>query len=159
MQINGEPVVEVDVSASHLSIYMGEMGHRASDGIDLYAIDGVSRAAVKQYIASSFGLGKLITKWPTTTDAEVVAFDVGVVKEAVCEAIPCLVSLADSGLNWATVQYLEAEALIDAMQSLHDQDLPAYGVHDSLIVPVSGERECRKALTRAWRARSWSIAL
>jgi hypothetical protein len=159
MQINGESVVEVDVSASHLSIYMGEMGHRASDGIDLYAIDGVSRAAVKQYIASSFGLCKLITKWPTAADAEVVAFDVADIREAVCGAIPCLVSLADSGLNWATLQYLEAEALIDAMQSLHDQDIPAYGVHDSLIVPVSGERECREALTRAWRARRWSIAL
>jgi len=138
---------------------MGEMGERASDGIDLYAIDGVSRASVKQYIASSFGLAKLINKWPTAADAEVVAFDVADIREAVCGAIPCLVSLADSGLNWATLQYLEAEALIDAMQSLHDQDIPAYGVHDSLIVPVSGKRECREALTRAWRARRWSVAL
>ena len=159
MQINGEPVVEVDVSASHLSIYMGEMGHRASDGIDLYAIDGVPRAAVKQYIASSFGLGKLVNKWSVEAQAEVTAFDVAAVRGAVCEAIPCLVSLADSGLDWATLQYIEAEALMEAMQSLHDQDIPAYGVHDSLIVPVSGERECREALTRVWRARSWSIAL
>lgn len=159
MRINGEPVVEVDVSASHLAIYMGQIGHRALDGIDLYAIDGVSRAAVKQYIASSFGLGKLITKWSAEAQAEVVVFDVAVVREAVCGAIPCLVPLADSGLEWATLQYLEAEALIEAMQSLHEQDIPAYGVHDSLIVPVSGERECREALTRVWRARGWSVAL
>ena len=159
MQINGEPVVEVDVSASHLSIYMGEMGHRASDGIDLYAIDGMSRAAVKQYIASSFGLAKLITKWPTTADAEVVAFDVVDVREAVCDAIPCLVSLADSGLNWATLQFLEAEALIEAMGLLHAQDVPAYGVHDSLIVPLSRQCDCRRAITQAWKVRGWSIAL
>ena len=158
MQINGEPVVEVDVSASHLSIYMGEMGHRASDGIDLYAIDGMSRAAVKQYIASSFGLAKLITKWPTTADAEVVAFDVVDVREAVCDAIPCLESLADSGLDWSTLQFLEAEALIEAMESLHKQDISAYGVHDSLIVPASCQGECRQALKEVWKSRGWSIA-
>jgi len=158
MQINGEPAVEVDVSASHLSIYMGEMGHRGSDGIDLYAIDGVSRGAVKQYIASSFGLGKLITKWSAEAQAEVTAFDVAVVREAVCEAIPCLESLADSGLDWATLQYLEAKALMEAMESLHAKDIPAYGVHDSLIVPVSYHSECRQALTNAWRVKGWSIA-
>ena len=159
MQINGEPVVEVDVSASHLSIYMGEMGHRASDGIDLYAIDGMSRAAVKQYIASSFGLAKLITKWPTTADAEVVAFDVVDVREAVCDAIPCLESLADSGLDWSTLQFLEAEALIEAMESLHLQDIPAYSVHDSVIVPISGLKAARNALESTWKVRGWSIRL
>jgi hypothetical protein len=159
MQINGEAVVEVDVSASHLSIYMGEMGHRASDGIDLYAIDGVSRAAVKQYIASSFGLGKLITKWPTKTDAELVAFDVVDVREAVCDAIPCLVPLADSGLSWATLQYLEAEALIESMESLHAQDIPAYSVHDSLIVPANCLGLARRALEAAWESRGWSLRL
>ena len=159
MQINGEAVVEVDVSASHLSIYMGETGHKASDGIDLYAIDGVSRAAVKQYIASSFGLGKLITKWPTKTDAELVAFDVVDVREAVCDAIPCLVSLADSGLSWATLQYLEAEALIEAMESLHAQDIPAYSVHDSLIVPANCLGLARRALEAAWESRGWSLRL
>ncbi|MGY8862678.1 MAG: hypothetical protein ACKVJ2_08600 [Pseudomonadales bacterium] len=159
MQINGEPVVEVDVSASHLSIYMGEMGHRAADGIDLYAIDGLSRAAVKQYIASSFGLGKLITKWSAEAQAEVTAFDVVDVKEAVCGAIPCFVSLADSGLNWATLQFLETEALTAAMQSLHEQDIPAYGVHDSLIVPVTTLEATRNALKNAWQIRGWSIRL
>ncbi len=159
MQINGEPVVEVDVSASHLSIYMGEMGHRASDGIDLYAIDGVPRVAVKQYIASSFGLAKLINKWPTAADAEVVAFDVVDVREAVCDAIPCLESLADSGLDWSTLQFLEAEALIQAMESLHKQDISAYGVHDSLIVPISGLKAARNALEGAWTIRGWSIRL
>ena len=159
MHINGEPVIEIDVSASHLSIYMGEMGQRAPDGIDLYAINGFSRAAVKQYIASSFGLAKLINKWPTAADAEVVAFDVVNVKEAVCGAIPCLVSLADSGLSWATLQFLEAEALIEAMESLHEQDIPAYGVHDSLIVPVTGRDAAHNALKKAWQIRGWSIRL
>ena len=159
MQINDEPVVEIDVSASHLSIYMGEMGHRAPDGIDLYAIDGVPRAAVKQYVASSFGLGKLANKWPTTVDVEIVTFDVAVVREAVCDAIPCLVSLADSGLSWATLQFLEAEALIEAMESLHEQDIPAYGVHDSLIVPVTGRDAAHNALKKAWQSRGWSIRL
>jgi len=159
MHINGEPVIEIDVAASHLSIYMGEMGQRAPDGIDLYAINGFSRAAVKQYIASSFGLAKLINKWPTAADAEVVAFDVVNVKEAVCGAIPCLVSLADSGLSWATLQFLEAEALIEAMESLHEQDIPAYGVHDSLIVPVTGRDAAHNALKKAWQIRGWSIRL
>lgn len=159
MHINGEPVIEIDVAASHLSIYMGEMGQRAPDGIDLYAINGFSRAAVKQYIASSFGLAKLINKWPTAADAEVVAFDVVNVKEAVCGAIPCLVSLADSGLSWATLQFLEAEALIEAMESLHEQDIPAYGVHDSLIVPVTGRDAAHNALKKAWKIRGWPIRL
>jgi hypothetical protein len=88
-----------------------------------------------------------------------VFFDVVDVKEAVCGAIPCFVSLADSGLNWATLQFLEAEALTEAMQSLHEQDIPAYGVHDSLIVPVTTLEATRNALKNAWQIRGWSIRL
>jgi ribonuclease HI len=67
--------------------------------------------------------------------------------------------MADSGHDWATLQYLEAEALIEAMESLHAQDVPAYGVHDSLIVPLRHQDKCRRAITQAWKVRSWSIAL
>ena len=68
-------------------------------------------------------------------------------------------SLGESGHDWPTLQYLEANALIEAMESLQAQGIPAYGVHDSLIVPGSREQECREALTRVWKARGWSITL
>jgi len=74
MLINGESVVKIDVSASGLSVYAGLMGHKALDDIDLYSIDGVPRAAVKQYTTSSFGLGKLPKKWPADTQDEVKVF-------------------------------------------------------------------------------------
>ena len=156
MQINGEPVVEIDVSASHLSIYMGEMGHKVADGSDLYSVEDFAREDVKQFITMSFGQGKLPKQWPKKSNIVVGIHDV---REAVCRAIPCLLSLAESGHDWATLQYLEAETLIQAMQSLHKKDIPAYCVHDSLIVPVSREQECRKALTRAWQIRGWPIRL
>ena len=156
MLINGEPVVEVDVSASHLSIYVGLMGGTVSTGLDLYSIPDIDRAIVKQYVTISLGKGKLLTKWLEAND---VSVDIDEVKQAVCDAIPCFKSLGESGHDWATLQYLEAEALIEAIESLHKKYIPAYGVHDSLIVPVSGERECREALIRAWGARGWPIRL
>lgn len=156
MMINDEPVVEIDVSASGLSIYASLMGHKMPDGTDLYSVEGFARDDVKQLITMSFGQGKLPKQWPKKSN---IVVDIDEVKQAVCDAIPCLLLLADSGHDWATLQYLEAEALIEAMESLHEQDIPAYGVHDSLIVPVSREQECRKALERAWKARGWPIRL
>ena len=156
MQINGESVVEIDVSASHLSIYVGLMGGNISTGVDLYSIPDIDRAVVKQYVTISLGKGKLVTKWLEGND---ISVDIDEVKQAVCRAIPCFESLGQSGHDWATLQYLEAESLIQAMESLHEQDIPAYSVHDSLIVPISGRDAAYTALRKAWEIRGWPIRL
>jgi hypothetical protein len=154
MLINGEAVVEVDVSASHLSIYVGLMGHDVSDGADLYVVEGIDREVVKAYVTASFGQGKLASTWPNEIDV-----DIEEVKQTLCKTIPCFKALGESGYDWATFQFLEAEAIIEAMESLQEIDIPAYSVHDSLIVPESGADKARAAIRKAWRSRGWPIAL
>jgi len=156
MLINGESVVEIDVSASHLAIYLGLMGHKVPDSTDLYGVEGIAREDVKQFITMSFGQGKLPKKWPNKSNIVVGIDDV---REAVCAAIPCFEFLADSGHDWATLLFLVAEAFMEAMESLHKKDIPAYGVHDSLIVPKSGGESARRALETAWSSRGWSLRL
>lgn len=156
MLINGEPVVEIDVSASHLSIYVGLMGDNVSTGVDLYNVPDIARAVVKQYVTISLGKGKLLTKWLEGNDDSV---EIDEVKQAVCKTIPCFESLGQSGHDWATLQYLEAEAVIEAIESLHKKDIPAYGVHDSLIVPISGRDAAYTALRKAWEIRGWPVRL
>ena len=41
----------------------------------------------------------------------------------------------------------------------YEWDIPAYGVHDSLIVPVTGRDAAHNALKKAWQNRGWSLRL
>ena len=156
MAINAEPVVEIDVSASHLSIYVGLMGGEVLGGTDLYDVETFDRSIVKAFITASFGQGKLALKWPKGADIDV---DINEVKQAICEVLPCLTDLDHSGHSWATLQFLEAEAIIEAMEALQAVDIPAYAVHDSLIVPDSGADNARAFIRKAWESRGWPIAL
>ena len=64
MTINGEAVAEVDIKASHLTIYHAKLKRPLSRDSDPYERVGADRTVAKQWIVVSFGNSAPATKWP-----------------------------------------------------------------------------------------------
>lgn len=151
--IGGEPVAEVDIRASSLTLMHGLLGLPAPDG-DPYEIAGVPRGAVKSWVVISLGKGSPVVKWPGDTSDEVRAFDPREVAKAVIGRYPFMAEPWKAVERWRPqgdpkkllVHYLmglEASILSRAMSHLRgpeDYHLPrvlSLPMHDGLIVPVS----------------------
>lgn len=69
----------------------------------------------------------------------------------VCEAIPILKLLDTSNITWADLMYQESRAIISTMDSLRENyNIPAYSMHDGLIVPVSSKEIVANEIKRAF---------
>ena len=162
--INGEPVAEVDIHASQLSIAHGLLGLTLPDG-DLYEIAGLPRSVVKQWIVATLGLGKPVRRWAAKTlrkSPEIAAHDPRDVGRRIVAKYPFLAAPAEAlrgplGLDQlahlGTPQKLlthrlaavEADALTGVMMVLRPPmgNVLALPVHDGLIVPESALRSIR----------------
>jgi hypothetical protein len=95
--IDEEPLAEVDVSASHLSIVHGLLGLPMPDpdgsDADLYAIAGIPRQVVKAWVLATLGTGRAIRKWSPRALADtpdLKAWEVKSVADAVLSQHPFL---------------------------------------------------------------------
>jgi hypothetical protein len=70
MKINGEPVAEIDIKASHLTIYHAMVGEPLDGLSDPYARVGIARDVAKQWCITTFGNSAPKTKWPPKTVKE-----------------------------------------------------------------------------------------
>ena len=64
MTINGEPVAEIDVRASQLTIYHAMVGKPLEGSSDPYVVGGVDRSIAKLWVLATFGNSKPATRWP-----------------------------------------------------------------------------------------------
>lgn len=155
MTLNGEPVVEIDIKASFLTILHGLAGAPFEMGDDAYAFAHQSRNIAKAWLTASLGSGKHISRWPKPT-REAYLEEHGVpmgsvhsaasVGSSMIRRFPLLSSLPSLGLSWAELMYVEAEAIIASMEDLQSQGVPALPVHDSLIVPVTASQAATTAV-------------
>jgi hypothetical protein len=150
MRIDGEPVVELDVQASNLTVFMARAGAPLDvySGEDLYQTGPLAafpRGAVKAYIATTFGRGEPPTRWGQEADAVAVSCPIEEVARAVHAVYPALANLKDTRM-WAKLMFAESQAVIRALLDLADQGISALPVHDSIIVPVSKVAQSRDAL-------------
>ncbi len=67
--IDGEPVCEIDIRASYLTILHAryKVPFKVSKGHDPYAIEGLPRAVVKAWCAIFLGRKKALARWPVDT--------------------------------------------------------------------------------------------
>jgi hypothetical protein len=65
ISINGEPVVELDVHASQLTVFLALTDARELPEGDLYAIGGFRREVVKAWVVQTFATGKPVCGGPT----------------------------------------------------------------------------------------------
>ena len=156
--LNNESIAEVDINASYLSIFYGLIGYYLPAKDDLYEVPGLHREIVKAWITAAFGQGVFPTRWPSHAKADLIKKNIDLnnltmkkVGHRICEAIPVLKHLPKSKISWADLMNQESQAIILAMESLRDNfNIPAYSMHDGLIVPVSGKNIAANEIIKAF---------
>lgn len=149
--INGNPVCEVDLSASHLRIAAALNGVQLP--LDPYAEIAVSadvtRDQVKFLLTRAFGAkdrrldlkenGIFIISPPQRTKIE----------EVTKELYPEVFDALYKGMGSA-YQSLEGAILMKAMSSLIDLGIPSLPIHDAIMVEQEHVDQARTALENAW---------
>ncbi len=150
MKLNGEPVVEIDIRASHLTILHAKRGISFDPGNDPYDVPPFPREIVKAWVTMTLGHDKFQRKWSDANKEKYRKeypgrelqkdYPIRVVREAVLEQLPILADWSRSTIRWGDLQYLESCAIIGAVYELAmTHGVTALPVHDSIIVPSSKE--------------------
>jgi hypothetical protein len=156
MTINGEAVAEIDISASHLTIFHALQG--LSIAGDAYDVPGVERLIVKAFVTMTLGRGSFHRRWPDEHKTQYREdrpgrelqkdFPIGKTRAKIVTCIPTLSSVAASGISWADLQFIESQAVIEAVHELAIAHcIAALPVHDSIIVPGSKKEIAAKVLS------------
>jgi len=148
LTIDGKPVGEVDLAASHLTLLYALLAEAFDAQSDPYATPGIDREVVKNWVAQALGTSRSnARRWSKRAREEYAkvephrllrdAFPIGSVREAVLNRHPILYRLESSGIGPLDLQYHESEILRIAMDDLRDaHDIPSLPIHDGLIVPM-----------------------
>jgi hypothetical protein len=161
MMINGEPVSEIDIKASHLTIYHAMLGEPLDGLSDPYARVNIPREVAKLWCITSFGNSSPRTRWSdeivenyrkaTGEDLRKVA-KASAVSKLMLEAFPALKKLEGHSDIWADLQFIESEAIIGTMLILmRTHRLPSFSTHDGLIVPRSKADLAKTILAKEYR--------
>jgi hypothetical protein len=156
MTINGEPVAEVDIRASYLTIFLSLHGIQLADG-DPYELPGLGpehRSAVKQWMVATFGNSRPIVRWPPRMlqkSPELKQYNVTAITKAAIAKYPVLGAwgqpLRTVTHNWADLMWMESNVMQSTMLALkREHGIPSLSVHDSLIVPAHSAEAARTML-------------
>jgi hypothetical protein len=170
MTINGEPVAEIDIRASYLTIFLSMHGIQLDDTKDPYELEGFGsehRVAVKSWFTGTFGSKRPIRKWPTKMlkdEPTLSNYRPSTITQAVLSKYPAMATwgLPINGriLNWADLMFAESEVMSGAMRKLMLIDhAPSLCVHDSLIVPVSKAATAGEAIKMTFQAKHQVLPL
>ena len=158
LTIDGEPVVEVDLNASLLTLLSCVVSQPMQCGDtwdDAYAVVAerldfdepyeVSRAKVKQVIVELIGTGNPHKAEPAVhdkdspfDDSETSKKQFNHIRELCHQAYPALLMLNKKDMNFiAALSFHEATIITQTMLKLKDMGVAAYSMHDGLIVKQS----------------------
>jgi hypothetical protein len=157
MTINEEPVAEIDIKASHLTIYHAMVGEPLDGRSDPYARAGIARDVAKLWCMESFGNSRPKTRWSVETIKKYRERGqelprARVVAKAMLEAFPALKRLEEHPQIWADLQFKEAEAVVGTMLILmRRHEVPSLSMHDGLIVPGWRWELAKDILRREYR--------
>lgn len=158
IRINGHETVEVDIRASHLTIFHALMKTPLPGEGDPYETAEIGRDGIKLFCAITLGAGKLPSRWSATAGKDYrKAFEKQIargkqpapgmtgtlakdypfktVRDIALRHIPLLKSVEGSGHTWADFQFLESQVLIKAIKALIEEGITTLPLHDSLICP------------------------
>jgi hypothetical protein len=161
MTIDGEPVVEIDVSASYLTAFHAMIGERLDTSSDPYSRIPFKRSVVKTWLTIAFGRGKTtFRQWPKSAPKQyakrnggedLMAYPPRAVAKAALAAYPALKRIGEPGVTWADLMFRESEAIIATALRLMDFGIPALPVHDSIIVRVNDAKVATDLLFQHYR--------
>lgn len=160
MTINGEPVAEIDIEACFLSILFGLM-NKPMPNQDMYKVDDIPRPIVKSWMTIALTNGKLPTRWPPKARRELEKKHPELkipsapkVTEAVLKRYKWLKGMSDNNIGWPKLQYIESTVMKNTVIELLNKDIPAYPVHDSVIVPASKASKAKQVLAYWFLAKT-----
>jgi hypothetical protein len=174
MTIDGKPVCDLDIKSSSLTIFHALRGQPldVASGLDPYQTGELSatpRDVVKQFITATFGQGQFPARWPkeATDEQEEKTgqslgkqYPISRVRGAVARAYPLLAELRQDDAQppvWATLNYLESEAVLRTMLTLKDLEVPSLSVHDGILVPRDSEALAKVTLEEHYHAATTAI--
>jgi hypothetical protein len=144
MTIGGEPVGELDVTASYLTILHGLSRLTFDPSSDPYEVRGIDRNVVKLWTVATLGNTGHLRRWPRgLTEAyekdrgKKLARIVSVrgVRSAMEKKHPVFLTWDYQNITWADLMFVESEAILGTMLTLMvEHKVPSLCVHDSLIV-------------------------
>ncbi|RZF63827.1 hypothetical protein EWE75_14445 [Sphingomonas populi] len=145
---NRMPTVEIDITASHLTILHGLMGVQLPAGDDPYAATGLPREIAKAWVAMTLGHDDYHANWTPKVSGRLKgnellngkslqkAFPIAKVQELVLRKLPVLQGWDGNPIKWADLQFIESEIILATMLKLMKFcNAPSLPVHDSLIIP------------------------
>jgi hypothetical protein len=164
MTINGEPVCEIDIRASYLTIYHAHFGAPLDPERDPYGLPGLpgdARGVVKLWFVATFGNNGHLERWPREIAAEYrekhghpigKRYPVKRIREKALAQFPLLTKWGTEDFGWPDLMFIESQAMILAMRDLMwNGGIPSLTVHDSLIVPVSKREVAEQMLSVHYR--------
>ena len=161
MMINNEPIIEIDIKASYLTILYAQNGLEIDLKDDPYNVEGLERSIVKQWIIMTIGNDKLHRAWPKRVKDKFFSdnakhlqdvYPIGKVRDAILKKHPLLKHWGDSSLSVFDLMYLESEAIFQTMLILkRDLGIPSLSVHDSLIVRQTDGNRAKDILSLQFR--------
>jgi hypothetical protein len=166
MIINDEPVAEIDIGASYLTIFLAWHGQQLQITEDPYLLDGFGqekRSAVKAWMAATFGNTKPARRWPPRmlkNQPELREHRASEVGKAALKKYP---AIAKWGVEprrghiptWANLMFEESMIMLQTMLRLmRENKVPSLAVHDSLIVQSSKAELAAQQLTKWFEVRT-----
>ncbi|MFD1786522.1 hypothetical protein ACFSC3_02945 [Sphingomonas floccifaciens] len=145
LTINGEPAVEVDIRASHLTILHALEGVPLPSGDnDPFDLDpAIHRKVIKAWVAMTLGHTGYHHMWSPDIKERLGAdlqkrHPVRTIEALVRAKIPLLDKWETSSIRWQKLQHIESEIILRAALGLvKNFNCPCYPLHDSLIAPAS----------------------
>lgn len=163
MRINGEPVVELYLRASFLTILYAQRGIAPDPAIDPYTFGTLPREVIKAWIAMTLGYDRFHSNWSDETVEKLIedeginlrnSYGIDNVRATVIDEHPILHGWPNSTVRWQNLQYLESSAIIDAVEELAlRQGITALPLHDALLVQRSKLDMASEVLTDTFRKR------
>jgi hypothetical protein len=143
IQLDGETIAEVDVSAAFLTILYGLLGEPFDPSKDPYAVaKSIKRERAKKWctmVLGSFDLAAGGTPFAS-------------VRKAFLQRHPILENLPSCGVTNADLQYHESEIILAAVEAMRDKhSVTSLPIHDCLIVPVSKVELAQEELVAAFQ--------
>lgn len=158
MKLNGEPVVEIDIRASFLTI----LHSRLSVAFDPHSTDpyfhpDIPRHVMKGWVVMTLGHDKFQRAWSSDMIADYHGrtggklgkdYPIRHVRAEALLMLPVLNGWESCIIRWGDLQFTESQAVIGTVYELGmTHGVPALPVHDSIIVPISKEGLAKTVLT------------
>jgi hypothetical protein len=176
MAIDGEPVVEIDIGSSYLTIFYAWNDQQLDPEQDAYqgvlGPTSLDRLVAKFWINASFGNSALLSKWTKGLKDDLQdklakkalassAFDakrypMKAIKEKVLQRHPLLErwgrKIRGRVRDYGDLMFTESEVIVGTMLTLkREHGVPSMPVHDSLIVPHTQQKLAEQILRDRFR--------